>query len=68
VALNVAVDRFSRKLYARGGRWRGVAIGALLAKGTFNMIGATNNIRSDERIDSKVRLATGYQGQIGWSW
>jgi hypothetical protein len=69
VALNVAVDRFSRKLYARGGRWRGVAIAALLAKGTFNVIGASNNIRSDsdERIDNQVRLATDYRDQIRWS-
>lgn len=66
--LNFEVDRFSRRLYARGGRWRAVAIGALLAKGAFNTVGAVNNIRSDERIDGQVRLATGYQGQIGWSW
>jgi hypothetical protein len=67
VVLNVGVDLVSRSLYARGGRWRALAFGALLLKGTFNVIAASNNIRNDERINADVRLATGYRGQIIWS-
>jgi hypothetical protein len=67
VFLNYEIDRYSRKLYLRGGHWRAVGIGALLAKGTLNVIAAGNNIRNDERIDRQVRLATGYNGQIVWS-
>ena len=67
VILNAGVDRFSRRLYARGGRWRVLAIGVPLLKGTLNSIAAGNNIRFDRRIDGQVRLATGYKGQIVWS-
>jgi hypothetical protein len=67
VILNAGIDRYSRKLYARGGRWRAVGIGALLAKGTLNTIAAGRNVRNDDRIDAQVRLATGYQGRILWS-
>ena len=67
VALNVAVDRFSRRIYARGGRWRALAIGVNVLKGTLNTVAASNNVRTNERIDNQVRLATGYQGQIVWS-
>jgi hypothetical protein len=65
--LNEGIDRFSRKLYARGGRWRAFAYGTLLAKGTLNAIAAGSNIRSDERIDQQVRTATGYKGLIRWA-
>ena len=67
VLLNVGIDRFSHRLYARGGRWRAIAIGTNVLKGTFNALAAGSNIRSDERIDRKVRLATGYGGRIVWS-
>lgn len=67
VMLNVGIDWFSRRLYARGGRWRVLAFGALLAKGTSSMIAAGSNIQNNERIDRNVRLATGYQGRILWS-
>jgi hypothetical protein len=67
VFLNYEIDRYSRKLYLRGGHWRAVGIGALLVKGTLNTIAAGNNIRNDERIDRQVRLATGYNGRIVWS-
>jgi len=67
VFLNYEIDRYSRKLYLRGGHWRAFAVGAILAKGTLNVISASNNIRDDERIDQKVRLATGYRGLIVWS-
>jgi len=67
VILNVGVDRLGRRLYARGGRWRAAAFGVNILKGTLNSIAAGNNIRSDERIDDKVRLSTGYKGKIVWS-
>jgi len=67
VFLNVEIDRYSRKLYTRGGRWRALAYGAVLAKGTLNVIAAGSNIRSDERINQQVRTATGYKGLIVWA-
>ena len=66
VVMNAGIDRFSRRLYARGGRWKALGIGVLLAKGTLSSIAAGNNIRTGERIDRQVRLATGYRGQIVW--
>jgi len=65
--LNAGIDRFSRRLYARGGRWRTVGFGVNVLKGTLSSIAAGNNIRNDERIDRTVRLATGYQGKILWA-
>ncbi len=67
VFLNAGIDRYSRRLYARGGRWRALGIGTLLFKGTLNSIAAGSNIRNDARIDQQVRLATGYKGRIIWS-
>jgi hypothetical protein len=67
VLLNAGIDRFSRKLYSRGGRWRALAYGVLLSKGTLNAVAAGSNIWNDERINGQVRLATGYKGQIVWS-
>jgi hypothetical protein len=64
---NVVIDRYSRRLYARGGRWRTLALGMNILQGTFNSLAAGNNIRSYERIDRQVRLATGYPGPIDWS-
>ena len=64
---NVLVDRYSRRLYARGGRWRTLAFGINILQGVINSVAAGSNIRSDERIDRKVRLATGYGGRIVWS-
>jgi hypothetical protein len=67
VVKNFLIDRYSRRLYARGGRWRTLAFGMNILQGTLSSIAAGNNIRSDERIDSKVRLATGYGGSLVWS-
>jgi hypothetical protein len=67
VLLNAGIDCFSRRLYSRGGKWRVLAYGLVLSKGTLNAIAAESNIRNDERIDSRVRLATGYKGLILWS-
>ncbi|HUC02134.1 MAG TPA: hypothetical protein VMA75_04530 [Candidatus Paceibacterota bacterium] len=67
VAMNAMIDRYSRTLYARGGRWRTVGIGMNVLKGTINSMAAVHNIRFDQRIDQQVRLATGYKGQIIWS-
>ncbi len=65
--LNAEIDRFSRKLYSRGGRWRALAYGTVLARGTISAIAAGENTRMDERINQTVRTATGYKGQIIWS-
>jgi len=67
VILNYEVDRFSRRLYARGGRWRMLSYGLLTLKGATNTWAAASNIRNSERIDAQVRLATGYRGQIVWA-
>jgi hypothetical protein len=67
VFLNYEIDRYSRRLYARGGHWRAIAIGTNVLKGTLNSIAAGENMRNDARIDQQVRLATGYKGQIVWS-
>jgi hypothetical protein len=67
VIKNALIDRYSRRLYSRGGRWRTVAFGMNILQGTLNSIAAGNNICSDERIDRQVRLATGYGGRIVWS-
>jgi hypothetical protein len=67
ILLNAGIDRFSRKLYTRGGRWRALAYGTVLAKGTLNAIAAGNNIRNNERINQQVRTATGYKGLIVWA-
>lgn len=67
VVKNFLIDRCSRRLYARGGRWRTVAFGMDIAQAVVSSIAAGRNIRSDERIDSQVRLATGYRGIIIWS-
>jgi hypothetical protein len=67
VALNCGVDWLGRRLYARGGHWRTIAVGALLVKGTLNIISASNNIRNDGQIDNQVRIATGYRGLVVWS-
>jgi hypothetical protein len=64
---NVLMDRYSRRLYSRGGRWRIAAFGMNILQGTFNSVAAYKNIRSDERIDKQVRLATGYRGAIVWA-
>jgi hypothetical protein len=67
VLLNVELDRLSRKLYSRGGRWRVIAYGVVLSKGTLNALAAGGNIRDDGRINQQVRVATGYRGLILWS-
>ena len=64
---SVLMDRFSRRLYARGGRWRTAAFGLNIAQTVLSLVAAGNNIRFDGRIDRQVRLATGYQGLIVWS-
>jgi hypothetical protein len=66
VIKNAVIDRYTNKLYALGGRWRPVAIGVNVLTGTLNALAAGSNIRSGERIDQQVRLATGYKGKIVW--
>lgn len=67
VLLNAGMDRLSRTFYSRGGRWKALAFAVVLSKGTLNALAAGGNIRSYERIDQQVRLATGYRGLILWS-
>ncbi|MDR3582155.1 MAG: hypothetical protein P4L67_02675 [Candidatus Pacebacteria bacterium] len=67
VLLNVGVERFSNRLYLRGGRWRYVAIGLLAAKATDNLVAGINNERFQAGIDGRVRQLTGYRGVIVWS-
>jgi hypothetical protein len=67
VLLNVGVERFSNRLYLRGGRWRYVAIGLLVAKATSNLVAGINNERLQTGIDGHVRQLTGYRGVIVWS-
>jgi hypothetical protein len=67
VLLNVGIDRLGRKLYTRGGKWRALAYGTVLLKGTLNVIAAGENTGINQRINQKVRIATGYKGQIVWS-
>jgi hypothetical protein len=65
VALDAGIDMLSRKIYRRGGRWRILANGLTVLKGTGNMADGIHNMRFDP--DRSVRMATGYQGQIIWS-
>jgi len=67
VLLNVGVEKFSRRLYLRGGRWRYVAIGLLVAKATDNLVAGIHNERLQAGIDGRVRQMTGYRGTIVWS-
>jgi hypothetical protein len=59
VLKNVVIDRYSRRFYARGGRWRALGYGLIVAQAAFNLIDATSNVRSNERIDQRVQRATG---------
>ena len=67
VFLNAGIDRYSRRLSARGGRWRALGYGMNFAKAAFNTGAAISNIRNNERIDQRVRRATGYKGPIYWT-
>ena len=67
VALNVGLSFLSRKLYRRGGRWRILAIGVNVLKGTDNIVAGIHNARYSAGVDGDVRMATGYSGPIYWS-
>ena len=67
VFLNVGVERFSKRLYLRGGRWRYVAIGLLVAKATDNLVAGIHNEQLQAGIDGRVRQLTGYRGAIVWT-
>lgn len=67
VALNAGLSVLSRNLYRRGGRWRVLAIGLNVLKGTDNLAAGIHNIRYNAGVDSQIRSATGYRDQISWS-
>ncbi len=63
VLLNAAIDRYSRRLFARGGRWRALGCGVNIAKAAFNAGAAISNIRSNGRIDQRIQRMTGEKVQ-----
>lgn len=65
--LNTGVVFLSSTLYLRGGRWRYVAVGLMLAKAGASFYGGVQNERFLGSIDGRVRRETGYQGVILWS-
>ncbi len=67
VLLNVGIERLSRTLYRRGGRWRFLAIGLVLWKATDSTVAGAGNLKFDAGIDARLRMATGYTGKIIWS-
>jgi len=67
VLLNFGVERLSRTLYRKGGRWRLLAIGLCLWKATDSTVAGVGNFRFNAGIDARLRTATGYQGKIIWS-
>lgn len=68
VGLNLGVDLLSRKLYRKGGRWRYVAIGLNLWKGTDSLMAGIGNIRYYNRgFDRRIQEATGYRGSVVWT-
>lgn len=64
---NAMLERFTYRLYERGGRWRILGFGLNFLQGGISSAAAIHNIRFGGRIDEQVRLATGYRGQIVWS-
>jgi hypothetical protein len=66
VALNLGVWEASRRLFRRGGRWRILAIGLVVAKATASTWAGVHNIGLEAGINQKVRKATGYRGAIVW--
>lgn len=67
VALNVGINLLSRNLYRRGGRWRVLAIGVNVLKGTDNLMAGIHNVRYSAGVDGRLRMTTGYSGPISWS-
>jgi len=59
VALNLGVEDFSRRLYRRGGRWRFVAIGVVVAKTASGAIAGADNFRLEERMDDRMHQLAG---------
>jgi hypothetical protein len=68
VALNFGIDLLGQKLYRKGGRWRFLAIGLNLFKGTDNAMAGIHNLGyCGGGLDQRIRQATGYRGQIVWT-
>lgn len=66
IALNLGVFLLSQRLYHRGGRWRYLAIGLLVAKATSSTLAGLHNHRLEVDVNKHVRKATGYKGAIVW--
>ncbi len=66
VALNLGVLVASRRLFRRGGRWRILAIGFVVAKATASTWAGVRNIQLEGGINQQVRHDTGYRGAILW--
>jgi len=68
LALDFGVDLLSRKLYRKGGRWKGVAVALNVLQGTNRVRAALSNMRQDASIDERIRARSGYTvGRIVWS-
>lgn len=67
VALDAGVGFAASKLYQKGGRWRYLAIGLNVLKGTDGLIAGIRNFRFASSVDRRVRLVTGYAGPVTWS-
>lgn len=67
VGLNLGIDLLSRRIYRKGGRWRYLAIGLNLFKGSDSTMAGFHNIGYMDNLDSRIRQATGYTGRIIWT-
>lgn len=54
VALDAGIEELSRRLYRRGGRWRFVAIGSVVAKTASSALAGAHNLRLEESMDGRV--------------
>ena len=66
-SLNAGLGLLSQRLYRRGGRWRILAIGINVLKGTDNLAAGIHNLNYIASIDGRVRALTHYRGRIYWS-
>ena len=63
---NALLERFTYRLYERGGRWRALGYGLNFLQGSLSLGAGVHNVRFDGQIDRQVRLATGYKGLFHW--
>ncbi len=67
VALNAGIALLSRRIYRKGGRWRYLALGLNVLRGTQSFGAGIGNLEYGNSIDGRVRQAAGYSGRIIWS-